>query len=150
MIHDVIITPLKIIEDDRGRIMHMLRCDASVYEQFGEIYFSTVFPGAVKAWKRHRRMRINLTVPVGRIRLVLYDGREGSSSKGKFQVILIGPDNYVLVTVPPLIWFGVAGMWHHESFLANLATLPHDPAELERCPAHTSEIPYIWDLGFGD
>lgn len=144
MIDGVIVTPLKRIADDRGAVMHMLRRDSDVFEAFGEIYFSTVHPGIVKAWRLHKRMTLNYAVPVGRITLVLFDNRAGSPTRGAVQEIEIGEDAYQLVTVPPLIWNGFMGLGVATALVANCATLPHDPDEIERREADDRAIPYTW------
>ncbi len=145
MIHGVKITPLKQFSDENGKVMHMLRADQSHFEGFGEIYFSTVKPNAIKAWRRHNKMTVNLAVPVGRILLVLYDDRNGSSTKGNVQEISLGGDDYALVTIPPLIWNGFMGIGSEEALIANCATLPHDPDEVERCMPVDASIPYSWE-----
>ena len=149
MIDGVVVTPLKQIPDERGSVMHMLRRDCSTFSEFGEIYFSTVHPGVVKGWHLHHRMILNYAVPVGRIKFVLYDQREDSPTKGKISEVFMGPDNYVLVTVPPLIWNGFKGIGDVTSLLANCASIPHDPDEIERRDPLDEEIPYDWDVKHG-
>ena len=100
MIDGVLIHPLKQIPDERGKIMHMLRSDDLHFEQFGEIYFSTVYPGVVKGWHLHTEMTLNYAVVFGMIKLVLYDDRKMSPTKGEVQVIFVGDANYVLVKIP--------------------------------------------------
>lgn len=146
MIDGVIIHPLKQISDERGRVMHMLRCDDPHFEKFGEIYFSTVYPGAIKGWHRHTRMTLNYAVVVGNIKLVLYDDREGSSTKGKIQEMFLGQSNYALVRIPPLVWNGFKGIGIGEAIVANCATISHDPAEIERQDPFQNNIPYDWAL----
>ena len=97
MIEGVIITPLKQIEDENGKVMHMLRKDSKVFKKFGEIYFSCGYPDVVKAWHIHKEMTLNNCCVVGMIKLVLYDSREGSSTKGEIMELFIGEDNYCLV-----------------------------------------------------
>ena len=145
MIDGVQITPLKQIVDDRGKIMHMLRCDANEFQKFGEIYFSCVKPGAVKAWHIHKAMTLNYAVPHGRIKLVLYDDRPKSPTKGEIQEIVMGPDSYQLVTIPPRIWNGFTGLGTDMAIVANCATLPHDPGEIERLDPQDHKIPYRWN-----
>ncbi len=145
MIEGVSVTPLKQIPDQRGKIMHMLRCDSPQFEQFGEIYFSCVFPGVVKGWHIHSRMTLNYAVPLGRIQLVLYDDRDGSPTKGEVQELFLGPDNYCLVTVPPLIWNGFKGLGTETSMVANCATIAHDPEEIDRLDANDPTIPFSWN-----
>tara|TARA_R110002124_G_scaffold26361_1_gene94715 strand:+ start:178912 stop:179355 length:444 start_codon:yes stop_codon:yes gene_type:complete len=141
-IDGVIVTPLKIIADARGAVMHMLRADAPQFAGFGEIYFSIVNPGAVKAWKRHREMTLSLCCVSGTIRLVVAD-----VDAGMIREITIGPDRpetYALVTVPPGLWTGFTCMGAAPAILANCASIPHDPAEADTLPADTDRIPYSW------
>src|SRR3990170_8821786 len=106
MIDGVVITPLKQIPDERGKIMHMLRSDDPDFERFGEIYFSMVYPGAIKAWHLHTRMTLNYVVIVGMIKLVLYDSRPDCSTRGQIQEIFLGESNYIRVKIPPRIHNG--------------------------------------------
>lgn len=144
LIHDVRILPLKKIPDHRGMVMHMLRCDDAHFEKFGEIYFSTVNPGIVKGWHIHSKMTLNYAVIAGKIRLVLFDDREGSSTQGAVQEIILGAENYSLVQVPPFIWNGFQGLASEPSIVANCSTHPHDPAEIQRIDACSSQVPYQW------
>lgn len=145
-IEGIIVKPLKRIPDERGCIYHMLRCDDEVFEEFGEIYFSKVYPGVIKGWHLHKKMILNYTVVEGTIKLVLYDGREGSSTKGALMELFIGEDNYCLVKVPPKIWNGFKGVGVKPALVANCASLPHDPMEIERLNPFTDKIPYDWSL----
>ncbi|HEY9855751.1 MAG TPA: dTDP-4-dehydrorhamnose 3,5-epimerase family protein [Stenomitos sp.] len=146
MIQGVRITPLKQIPDERGKVMHMLRADADGFEGFGEIYFSTVYPGAIKGWHLHHRMTLNYAVPHGRIKFVLYDDREDSPTRGELQEIFLGPDHYYLVTVPPGVWNGFKGIGTEMALVANCASISHDPTEIERMDPFDPAIPYNWDI----
>lgn len=149
MIDGIKITPLRQIVDERGKIMHMLRCDTDVFQAFGEIYFSTVNPGAIKAWHIHKKMTLNYAVPVGNIKFVLHDDRDGSPTKGETQEVFLGPDNYCLVTVPPMIWNGFKGLGQMPALVANCATIAHDPDEIDRCDPFDAAIGYDWALKHG-
>lgn len=149
MIKDVRIHPLRQILDERGKVMHMLRYDDPHFERFGEIYFSWVYPGVIKGWHWHKKMTLNYAVPVGMIKLVLYDDREGSSTRGEIQEIFTGEDNYVLITIPPGIWNGFKGIGVKPAMVANCATEPHDPDEIVRMDPFTDKIPYDWSLKRG-
>jgi dTDP-4-dehydrorhamnose 3,5-epimerase len=149
MIDGVAVRPLRQIPDERGKIMHMLRADAPHFERFGEIYFSCVYPGAIKAWHIHKAMTLNYAVIVGRIKLVLYDDRERSPTRGELMELFIGDGNYALVTIPPRIWNGFKGIGTETAIVANCATLPHDPEEIERMDPFTDRIPYRWDIRHG-
>ena len=146
MIDGVEIVPLKIIPDERGRVMHMLKATDKHFEKFGEIYFSVVYPNVIKGWHLHKKMTINYAVPYGKIKLVLYDDRKDSKTKGELMEIFIGEDNYCLVKVPPMIWNGFKGVGLTHSIVANCATIPHDPDEIIRKDPFTKDIPYNWDL----
>lgn len=146
MIQDVIITPLRQIPDERGKIMHMLRSDTPGFHSFGEIYFSCVHPGAIKGWHIHTRMTLNYAVPHGRIKLVLFDDREGSVTRGEVQEIFPGPDNYVLVTIPPLVWNGFKGIGTEMAIVANCSDISHDAAEIQRLDPFDPRIPYDWAI----
>ena len=144
MIEGVEIHPLRRIPDERGVIFHMLRCDAAHFERFGEIYFSGVYPEVVKGWHRHKEMTLNYAVPVGSIKFVLYDDRDGSPTHGELQEITLGEYNYALVKVPPMVWNGFKGIGTSMALVANCATLPHAGDEIERCDPHDCHIPYSW------
>jgi dTDP-4-dehydrorhamnose 3,5-epimerase len=146
MIDGVQINPLKQIPDERGKVMHMMKEADLVFSTFGEIYFSRVYPGAVKAWHLHDRMTINYAVPHGKIKLVLFDDRSESSTKGEIQEIFLGEDNYQLVTIPPFVWNGFKGIGTETALVANCASIPHDPNEITRLDPEDCFIPYNWEL----
>ena len=143
-IDGVVITPLKQIVDERGKVMHMLRADDPQFTQFGEIYFSVVNPQVVKGWHIHSTMTLNYAVIAGTIKLALFDDREGSRTRGCIQELSLGESNYCLVTIPPGIWNGFKGMAESPSIVANCSTHPHDPEEIRRIDPHDNEIPYDW------
>lgn len=149
MIEGVAIRPLKQIPDERGKVMHMLKRDDPWFEKFGEIYFSVVYPGVVKGWHLHKVMTLNYSVVSGIIKLVLYDDREGSPSRGQLQEIFTGQDSYALITIPPNVWNGFKGIGTAPAIVANCATIPHDPAEIVRLDPFTKTIPYDWNLKHG-
>ncbi len=149
MIDGVEVRPLRQILDERGKIMHMLRREDPWFLQFGEIYFSVVYPGVVKGWHLHKLMTLNYAVVSGTIKLVLYDDREGSPTRSQLQELFLGPDNYQLVTIPPLVWNGFKGVGSHVAIVANCATLPHDPEEIVRMDPFDNPVPYDWGLRYG-
>lgn len=146
MIDGVKIIPLKKIPDERGTIMHMLRCDSPDFEKFGEIYFSTAYPGAIKGWHIHKEMTLNYAVVHGMIKLVLYDDRPGSKTKGELQEIFLGSENYALVKIPPMVWNGFKGMGAETAIVANCSTVPHSAGEIDRMDPFDKRIPYDWAL----
>ena len=146
MIAGVHIIPLRRIPDERGTIYQMLKCTDSYFEQFGEIYFSTVYKGVIKGWHKHHEMTLRYACIFGRIKLVLYDEREDSPTKGLLMEIFLGPDDYSLVIIPPHIWNGFKGMSKPFAIVANCCTHPHDPLRTTRLDPFSNHIPYAWDV----
>jgi dTDP-4-dehydrorhamnose 3,5-epimerase len=145
-IEGVVVQPLQEIEDPRGAVLHMLRRDSPLFTRFGEVYFSQTFPGVIKAWKRHRLMTQHLAVPVGRIRLVIYDDRSGSPSQAQLDSFMLGrPGKYYLVRIPPGVWYGFKALSEEPALVANCTDLPHDPGEVDNLPVHSDKIPYRWE-----
>ena len=143
------VTPLRRIPDERGAVFHMLREDSDGFERFGEIYFSTVYPGVVKGWHLHTEMTLNYAVPVGMIKLVCYDDRDGSATRGNLVELHVGELNYCLVTIPALVWNGFKGEGATTALVANCSTVPHRPGEIERLDPFDNDIPYDWSLRHG-
>lgn len=146
MIEGVVVTPLRQILDERGKVMHMMRSDSSIFSAFGEIYFSTTFPGVVKAWHLHKQMTLNYAVVQGAVKLALFDDRVGSATRGEVQEIYMSPENYVLVTVPPLVWNGFKCVGNETAIVANCATLPHSDDEIDRLDPQSDLVPYNWGI----
>ena len=144
MIEGIKITPLKQIKDERGKVMHMLRNDSENFTKFGEIYFSTAHPNKVKGWHLHSKMTLNYAVVLGEIKLVLYDSRTNSKTKGQVQEFFLSQENYKLISVPPLIWNGFMNIGNTIAIVANCADLPYDDAEIKRISAYDKDIPYDW------
>ena len=145
MINGVIIKALKQIEDDRGKVMHMIKNEIKNPIKFGEIYFSTINPGKVKGWNYHKIMTLNYALVSGKIKLVLYDDRLKSSTRGKIQEIVLSNENYSLVTIPPQIWISFKCIGEKIAIIANCADLPHDDNEIERKSFTDKTIPYDWN-----
>ena len=144
MINDIKITPLKIISDDRGKVMHMLRKDSGIFDKFGEIYFSTIYYKSIKAWHLHKESVLNYVCIKGKVKLVLFDDRKESSTKGVCQELILSPEDYFLVTIPPNIWNGFKGLDKAESIIANCLTLPHDEKEMVRKDSFDKSFDYDW------
>jgi dTDP-4-dehydrorhamnose 3,5-epimerase len=136
----IILTPLPIIETIGGDVMHAMKMSDIGYAGFGEAYFSWVSEGVVKAWKKHKRMTMNLVVPVGQVRFVFRV--PNSFGVEEFHIEEIGTKRYARVTVPPGIWFGFKGLSKSQSLVLNIANIPHDPCEVERQDQSSSN--YIW------
>lgn len=141
-IEGVLLTPLKIIEGTDGNVLHALKKQENAFSNFGEAYFSTVRFLAVKGWKRHREMTLNVVVPVGAIKFVLYDGRKDSSTYKEIQEVELSIKNYQRLTVPPGIWMAFTGRSEGLNMLLNIASIPHEPLEAENLPISNDIIPY--------
>lgn len=125
--------PLKHISVPKGDIYHALKSTDEGYTGFGEAYFSQIESGEVKGWKRHNRMTLNIIVPVGKIRFVIFDDREGSKTYGQFQEVTLSPeDNYQRLTLAPGLWMAFQGMDSKISMLMDIIPEPHDPTEASR------------------
>lgn len=143
------VTSLARMPDERGAVLHMLRDDSDTFERFGEIYFSTVYPGVIKGWHLHREMTLNYAVPLGMIKLVCYDDRLESPTRGNLVELHVGELNYVLVTIPPGVWNGFKGEGTATALVANCSTTHHTPNEIERLDPFSDRIPYQWTLRHG-
>ena len=137
-LNEINITPLKRISTPGGDVMRAMKCTDLGYLGFGEVYFSWVEVGMVKAWKCHQKTSLNLVVPLGNVRFVFY--QEGSEPA--FRTEVIGEARYARLTVPPRYWFGFQGLEGKNSLLMNVTDLPHDPAEVLR--KSIKEIKYDW------
>jgi len=149
VIDGVHVQPLRQIVDERGKIMHMLKATDPLFRGFGEIYFSCAWPGVIKAWHVHRTMTISNAVISGRAKLVMHDLRETSPTRGMTQEVFVGEDNYCLVQIPPGVANGYKAYGDKLVILANCASEPHDPDEMERMPPTSPLIPYDWSLHHG-
>lgn len=147
IIKGVKIRPLIKISDERGAIFRMLRSDDPEFTNFGEIYFSLIYPGVIKGWHLHLKMTLHFAVISGMIKLVLYDGRRNSSTYKNLAELYIGDQNFVLVTIPPNIWIGFKGIGTELSIVSDCTDMSHDPREMKRMdPFDQSIIKYDWSL----
>jgi len=149
MIEGVKIIPKKQIIDERGKIMHMMRNDDPNFTKFGEIYFSYSHPNTVKAWHLHKKMTVNYACVVGKIKLVLFDDRPESSTKGKLQEIFLTTENYSLVSVPPQVWNGFKSIENKFSIISNCSDIPHEAEEMSRRPFDDPYFNYNWSIKLG-
>jgi len=146
LIEGVSINPLKIIPVEHGDVLHALKATDSSFVGFGEAYFSTIEHGSIKGWKYHSKMTLNIVVPVGIIRFVIFDDRPESETRNTFNEIVLGPSsNYVRLTVKPKLWFAFQGLDKGLNLLLNLASIAHDPTEARTLPITNTHIPnYGW------
>lgn len=143
-IDGVALRELKKIRDDRGMVMHMVRSDSDLFKGFGEIYFSVTNPGVTKAWKKHLQATQLFAVPQGKMKIVMFDAREGSKTRGQIMETILGVDQYRLLKIPPGIWYGFQAVSLEPAMIANCCDLKHDPAEQTSLPLDSKEIPYRW------
>jgi dTDP-4-dehydrorhamnose 3,5-epimerase len=138
-INEIFLTKLKIIPTEGGNVLHALKNDDENYKGFGELYFSTINYGFIKAWKKHLKMTMNIIVPVGEVKFVFY-----SESENKFLTIKIGESNYQRITVQPGVWFGFQGISPNKSLVLNFSNIQHDPNEVIR--KNVNELNFDWSL----
>jgi dTDP-4-dehydrorhamnose 3,5-epimerase len=143
-IEGLLVHELKQIADSRGRVMHMIRNDNPIFDQFGEVYFSEVLPGVVKAWKCHKKQTQIFAVPVGGIELAIYDDRPDSKTRGTLVTLNLGRDNYQLVKIPPMLWYGFKCRTESAALIVNCADLPHQPGEAQLLASNDRSIPHQW------
>ena len=151
MIDGVKVKKLKVIPDERGRLMEMLRSDDPLFIKFGQVYLSTTCPGVIKAWHYHKNQIDNIVAVKGMLKLVIYDPRESSSTKGEVVEFFIGEHNPVLIQIPSRLYHGWKCISESEALAINCPTEVYDyenPDEF-RLPFDSDEIPYDWSLQHG-
>jgi dTDP-4-dehydrorhamnose 3,5-epimerase len=147
MIQDVETKALKVVPDDRGRLMEILRIDDGIYKGFGQVYMTTAYPGVVKAWHFHEKQWDHMTCIRGMMKLALYDGREGSPTRGEVNEFFVGDHRPLLVRIPPRVHHGFKCVSDHEAVIINTVTEVYHYAKPDefRLDPHANEIPYHWD-----
>ena len=131
------VTPLKIIKLPAGNILHALNKNELKNRTFGEVYFSKIKPGKIKAWKYHLKMILNLVVPHGKVKFVFYSQKDKN-----FKIVEMGEKKYSRISIPPRIWFGFKGLSKKDSLILSLTNLEHNPNEVLRCKKN--EIKFNW------
>lgn len=147
MIHGVAIKKLRVIPDERGRLMEILRSDDELFSKFGQVYMTTAYPGIVKGWHYHKKQTDHFAVLNGMIKLVLYDNRGDSPTKGETNEFFLGEYNPVLVRIPPLVFHGFKCVSEQEAICINVPTEVYDydqPDEF-RVDPRKNDIPYSWE-----
>jgi len=144
MIDGVLLTTLKVIDVTGGDVLHAMKAADNGYQGFGEAYFSIIEKGIIKCWKLHKEMTLNLVVPLGSVRFILFDERQGSSTYGECQEVFLSRENYRRLTVPPMVWLGFQGMGEKDSLLLNIANIAHNPNEM--IYKKISEIDFDWEV----
>ena len=142
ILEGVSLSPLNEIYNEKGNIFHALKSTDETFISFGEAYFSNINYGEIKGWKKHTRMQLNLIVPIGRIKFVLFDDRLFSTTFGKIWEVEIGEFNYQRLTIPPGIFVSFKGISENRNMLLNIASITHDPVESEN--KNLFEIEYKW------
>jgi len=148
MIHGVRTKPLRVIPDERGRLMELLRSDDDLFAKFGQLYMTTAYPGVVKGWHYHKKQVDNFAVVKGMIKLVLYDRREDSPTRGEVNEFFIGERNPLLVQIPALVLHGFKGVGTEEAIVLNCPTELYQYKEPDefRVDPFSGEVPYDWAI----
>jgi dTDP-4-dehydrorhamnose 3,5-epimerase len=146
LIHGVRTKALTVVADERGRLMEMLRADDELFLKFGQVYLTAAYPGVVKAWHYHERQTDHFVCVRGMMKVVLYDDREGSPTRGLVNEFFIGEHHPLLLQIPPLVFHGFKCISEHEALVVNIPTEVYDHAHPDefRVEAHDGPIPYDW------
>ena len=145
-IEGISLFPLKQISDERGSVYHYLKSTSPSYNGFGEAYYSKINESAIKGWKLHKRVSQNFCVPYGKVRMVIYDDRVGSSTKGLVnEIVLDDNENYNLLNMVPGLWYSFKCESKGFALLSNIIDIPHTPEESVTLPLRTLNIPYEWN-----
>jgi dTDP-4-dehydrorhamnose 3,5-epimerase len=146
MIQGVSVQRLKVVPDERGRLMEIMRRDDEFFSGFGQVYLSTVFPGVVKAWHYHNVQEDRFTCIRGMVKAVLYDDRETSPSRGLLNEFYVGEHNPSLVVIPPGVYHGWKCISEYEAYVINIPSEPYNRADPDeyRVDPHNGAIPYDW------
>lgn len=146
MIDGVKVKKLKVIPDERGFLMEMLRSDDDIFQNFGQVYLSVAFPGVVKGWHYHKKQTDYFTVIKGMAKVVLYDNRDDSPTHAEINEFFMGELNPILIVIPPFMLHGIKGIGNEPAYLINCPTetYNYDQPDEFRLPPHSDEIPYDW------
>ncbi len=146
MIDGVKIKKLKVIPDERGRLMEMLRSDDELFIKFGQVYMTTAYPGVVKAWHYHKKQVDNFVVVKGMMKVVLCDNRKDSPTHGEVNEFFMGEHNPILLQIPANVYHGFKCISEREAIVINCSTEPYNPNSPDeyRIPPDSKEIPYDW------
>lgn len=147
MINGVKVKKLKVIPDERGNLMEIFRNDDEFFENFGQAYLTTAYPGVTKAWHYHKDQTDHMTVIKGMMKIVLYDDREDSPTKGEVNEFFVGVRNPVLVRIPKGIYHGFKCIGTEEALVINIPdkTYNYKTPDEFRVDPHKNDIPYNWD-----
>lgn len=147
MIDGVKVKQLRFHCDERGRLMELMRSDWQEFIKFGQVYMTTAYPGAVKAWHYHKIQTDSFICLKGMMKVVLYDDRQDSKTRGEVNEFFIGEHNPMVVQIPPNVYHGFKCISTDEAIIVNVPTELYNYREPDeyRLPAHTDKIPYQWD-----
>ena len=148
LILGVAVKQLKWICDERGKLMEMVRCDDTFFQQFGQVYVTTCNPGVVKAWHYHKKQTDYLVIVKGMAKVVLYDPREDSPTKGLVNEVFAGEDNPLLICIPPMVIHGFKAYGSEPAYLVNTVTEPYNHKQPDEFRIHPfdNDVPYDWAL----
>ncbi len=146
MIQGVKTKKLRVIPDERGRLMEILRADDELFIRFGQVYMTTTYPNVIKAWHKHEKQTDNIACLVGMLKLALYDGRPDSPTYGEINQFYLGVHNPLLVQIPPGVYHGWMCVSQEEAVVINIPTetYNYESPDEQRLDPHSNEIPYDW------
>ncbi len=146
MIEGVEVKKLRLIPDERGFVLEILRSDENIFMKFGQVYISVAYPGIVKAWHYHKIQTDYFTIIKGMAKVVLYDYRENSKTYKELNEFFIGELNPLLIKIPPLVLHGFKPLGNKPAYLLNIPTevYNYDNPDEYRIDYKSKEIPYEW------
>lgn len=143
-IRDVTVASLKRFHDECGVVMHIMKAIDPVFTGFGEVYCSSIYPGMIKGWHVSENATVHYVVIKGMMKLVLYDDRKHSETRGAIQEISLGEHNYVRVSIPPGIWRGFQCLGIETAILCDVVDIPFENCIGHKIDPKKSHIPYVW------
>ncbi len=151
MIEGIELKELKVIPDERGRLMEILRADDELFKKFGQVYMTTAYPGVVKAWHYHKKQDDNMAVIKGMMKIALYDARKNSPTNGEVNEFFLGEHNFKLIQIPKMVYHGFKCVGQEEAVVINIPTHPYNRTHPDeyRVDPYDNEIPYDWGLKKG-
>lgn len=144
MINGVSVRELMVFENELGGVKHMLKKQWPEFKEFGEVYFSTVNAGVIKGWKKHDSTTLNYSVPIGNVKVVIYDDNSSSPTYQQIQEVELGEANHILLTIPPQVWYSFSALNNDKAIICNLIDIEHSDDNHHQVELDDDKIPYRW------
>ncbi len=148
MIDGVHMRDLVLHTDDRGTVCEMYdprwewHPDPLVFS-----YFYTIRPGLIKGWAMHKKHDDRYCLLQGEMKVVLYDARTDSPTKGHVLELYLTEQRRQLFSLPQGVWHADQNIGSKDCLVVNFPTIQYDHASPDkyRLPLDTDLIPYKFD-----